>query len=430
MLALCWTDLAATLSPLIPGYTPKVEVAFMRRNYSQAMMAILAVLAAALAVVPSAWAATEQTLYAFKSSEDGDYPNGGLIMVKGRIYGTTMYGGAYGQGTVYELSHTKEGWVKTTLHDFTGLADGEQPWSGVVADNRGNLYGYAGSHPDGLIFELSPDGSGRWQYQVIHVFTGNGEGVGPLGGVIVDDAGNLYGATSQGGENDCYGYPCGIIFELSPSRAGWKFNVLFYFDLHDGQGSDSPLYRDAKGNLYGVGVGGDGLDPCGTAFGLSPSGGEWDFRTLHRFRNDGWLAVWRGGCGPEGPLGMDEAGNVYGTTEGAVYRLKPAGKKWALAVLHTFGGQGDGSNAAGGVVLDSKGNLFGATFTGGQYGWGTVFEVSPSGKGWKESVLFSFNGYDGNHPQYGLSWGKPGELIGATETGGSPGYGVVYAVRP
>lgn len=392
----------------------------MRRNYSQTVVAILAVLAAALAVVPCARAATEETLYAFKNAEDGDYPNGGLIMVKGRIYGTTRYGGAYGQGTVYELSHAKSGWVKTTLHDFTGLGDGEQPWPGVVADSKGSLYGDAGSHPDGLIFELSPDGSGRWQYQVIHVFTGNGEGVGPLGGVIVDDAGNLYGATSQGGENDCYGYPCGIIFELSPSRADWKFNVLFYFDLHDGQGSDSPLYRDAKGNLYGVGVGGDGQNPCGTTFELSPSGKKWNFHTLHRFRNNGRPP----GCGPSGALIMDKAGNLYGTTDPDIYRLERRAGKWELTVL------GAADYPAGGVVLDAKGNLYGATSAGGRYGYGTVFEVKRSAQGWRESVLFSFNGYDGYFPVYGLTWGEPGQLIGATEVGGSYGYGVVYAVRP
>jgi uncharacterized repeat protein (TIGR03803 family) len=406
----------------------------MQRNHSQTILVVLTILTVAFALVPSAWAATEQTLYAFKSSEDGDYPNGGLIMVKGRIYGTTMYGGAYGQGTVYELSHAKAGWVKTTLHDFSGLGDGGEPWSGVVADRKGNLYGTA-PYPDGAVFKMSREGNDRWQYEVIHTFNGNGEGLGPIGGVIVDDKGNLYGATGGGGKNKCgrFGQICGIIFELSPSHAGWNFSVLFQFDTRDGWDSLWPLYRDSRGNLYGIGAVEGGLDPCGITFELSPSDGTWNFHALHKFRNEG-LGI----CTPNGALIMGKDGSLYGTTNngggaggnGVVYRLTRTRGKWVFKSLYEFPDHGNGTDPSGGAVLDSEGNLYGATDIGGQDGWGTVFEVSPSGKGWKESVLFSFNGYDGNHPQYGLSWGKPGELIGATEVGGSYGYGAVYAVRP
>jgi uncharacterized repeat protein (TIGR03803 family) len=136
---------------------------------------------------------------------------------------------------------------------------------------------------------------------------------------------------------------------------------------------------------------------------------------------------------------MDKEGKLYGTSQGAgdggygvVYKLTPRSGTWQLDVLYSFHSESDGIIPAGGVVLDSKGNLYGATVEGGHYvNFGALFRVRHEGKTWKESVVFSFDGWDGYGPQPGLIWGVDGQLIGATEVGGSNGgAGVVYALRP
>jgi uncharacterized repeat protein (TIGR03803 family) len=256
------------------------------------MMAILAVLAAALAGVPSAWAATETVLYSFQGGTDGAYLNGGVIEVNGKLYGTTMYGGAYDQGIVFELRRTKAGWVKKTLHDFTFYgSDGGEPRAGLVADKSGNLYGTAFAKlSGGVVFELSLGRENGWRYRVIHTFTGD-EGYNPFGGLVVDDAGNLYGTTANGGPNSCNAYDnCGNVFKLSPSKHGWTVTTLHDFDGSDGAQPMSTLYRDSKGNLYGNtvagGVGSEcGNNACGVVFELSPSGNGWNFADIYAFNS-------------------------------------------------------------------------------------------------------------------------------------------------
>jgi uncharacterized repeat protein (TIGR03803 family) len=390
-----------------------------------------------LIVAPRGWAATEKVLYAFKDYADGKFPNGGLIDVKGRIYGTTYAGGACGKGTVYELTHTKAGWVKKTLHDFTGDIDGEEPWMGLVADKNGNLYGTADTgnllYNWGVAYEMSRDEKGEWQFRVIHAFMW-WDGSEP-NGLIIDNAGNLYGTTTGGGAPCNHHQGCGTVFELSPSGNDWKLTTLFAFDGMDGFGPEWNLYRDGKDKFYSTTQGAGYGTVAGSVFELSRSGGSWGLRTLHKFSRGAVVLAGAAGT-PDGPLIMDSAGAIYGTTPdgpegewGTVYKLtRGSSGEWRLSVLHTFGTY-DAEAPSGGVVMDSKGNLYGPALAGGQFGWGAIFELKRTQKGWKESLVFSFNGQDGFGPEYGPIWGRNGELIGAA-TGGGDGYGVIYSLRP
>ena len=387
-------------------------------------------------------AQTEIVLYNFcpwpYSCTDGCSPQGNLTSDgAGNFYGTTTEGGQ-GGGTVFELSpNGSGGWNETVLYSpgQAGGGGGDLN-SDVIFDSVGNLYGTTwggGAYGNGYVFELSPVG-GSWAETVVYSFTGGADGGWPVSGLILDPAGNLYGTTGWGGAEGS-----GTVFELSPSGGGWTEQVIYSMQL---AGSTcGGVTMDAVGNLFGLGDGG--------VFELSPSGsGSWNSTTLHTFTGppkDGW----GGYCGP---LVLDKAGNLYGTTVaggakdwGMVYRLSPIKKgknkgQWKERILHSFkSGKGgkDGNTPVAGVVLDAAGNIYGTTSLGGRYGDGTVFELmAPVGAGvYKERILWSFNGTDGNQPQGSLLLDSAGNLYGTTYVGGIvngrvDGAGVVFEVTP
>lgn len=224
---------------------------------------------------------TEQVLYNFKGGSDGAEPDASLVFDgAGNLYGTTYYGGANGSGTVFELTPSKAGWTETVLHSFTG-SDGALPSAGLILDGGGNLYGTTqagGAAGFGVVFELSPSRAG-WTETVLYSFTGGNDGRGPVGGVVFDSGGNLYGTTSGGG------YPIGggTVFELTPSGGGWTENILYAFNASNGAPNGSGLHAgvvfDRAGNLYGTTVFG-GTNYWGTIFELTPSNGNWIETTL------------------------------------------------------------------------------------------------------------------------------------------------------
>jgi uncharacterized repeat protein (TIGR03803 family) len=227
---------------------------------------------------------------------------------------------------------------------------------------------------------------------------------------------------------------------MSPSGHRWKLTVLHDFDGGDGSYPASPLYRDSKGILYGTTESGGGNGPCntgggcGTIFELSPSKVGWKFTVLHTFNGtDGEF--------PEGALIMDKSGSLYGTTAnggtgfGVAYRLAPDNEKWKEVVLHVFRGGSDGDGPSGDVVFDAKGNLYGTTELGGSDGMGTIFELAHSGNGWQESVPLSFDGLDGTYPVGGLISAGTGRVYGTTSHGGNgdcggESCGVVFEFTP
>jgi uncharacterized repeat protein (TIGR03803 family) len=204
----------------------------------------------------------EKVLYNFTGSADGGAPWGALVRdSQGNLYGTTFYNGAYGSGVVFMT--TRAG-VETVLHTFTGGADGADPWAGLLRDAQGNLYGttvYGGLYNDGTVFKVTPSGTET----VLYTFRGT-DGAYPVGALIQDAAGNFYGTTNAGG---AHGY--GAVFKLTLSGV---LSVLYSFTGGaDGNAPYSSLVQDSQGNLYGTTYYG-GANNHGTVFEVSPSGSE------------------------------------------------------------------------------------------------------------------------------------------------------------
>jgi len=333
---------------------------------------------------------------------DGGYPLASNLIfdAAGNLYGTTTYGGAYQPtcggtdcGTVFELSPNGDGtWTETVLHSFGNGKDGREPATGVISDAAGNLYGttyFGGAEREGTVFELAPSSSGAWTETVLHDFCstrGCPDGSGPSG-LVLDGKGDLYGTAPSGGSHSgsCHEIGCGVVFRLVPGTHGkWKENVLYTFtDSDRGPGGNPTL--DAARNLYAT--------TPDTVFELQKKG-AWSKKVLHRFGKG------KDGADIGGSLVFDSSGNLYGTTVnggayhtcsdgsgcGTVFRLTPLGNgKWTEKILHSFNDNGrDGYWPSASVIFDPAGNLYSTTGRGGSsgsgcggYGCGTVFEITP-----------------------------------------------------
>lgn len=257
----------------------------------------------------------EHVLHVFQGwPTDGAGPRGDLSFDQaGNIYGTTFLGGFDNIGAVYEQTSSGQ---ESLLYTFPGYPDGQTPWGGVVLDTAGNLYGttegggnslncdggYAGC---GTVFELTYTQGTGWTETILYNFTNQSDGYFPLGGVIFDRAGNLYGTTGSGGVG-CDGYGCGTVFELSPSNNGWTYRLLYSFTGGDGQfgcGPQTSLTMDAAGNLYGTTLC-DGATRLGNVFELAFSSGNWTYLDLHDFTgsSDGAFPYSNVTVGPDGSL--------------------------------------------------------------------------------------------------------------------------------
>jgi uncharacterized repeat protein (TIGR03803 family) len=311
------------------------------------------------------------------------------------------------------------------LHNFLWKPDGSEPIAAMVFDKSGNLYGTTfegGSSDAGTIFEVSPSGTNGWTYQIIYNFACE-PGCYPQGSLTIDEQGNLYGATQIGGTNND-----GTIFQLSRQSDGnWSVRTLFVFgDVNNGSGfwPNGVVYH--KGALFGSTRDG-GASKCGTIFSLTPNeAGEWSQTVLHTF-----LYSHADGCGPVGGVAFDEQNNIYGMTYsggtgffGTTFELsRNTNGDWKESILHNFGGP-DGSSPWDNAtpILDKNGNLYGTTGSGGASGFGTVFELSPSGNGWTETILHNFTGeIDGALPYAGVTMDSQGRLYGTTLEGGGRG---------
>jgi uncharacterized repeat protein (TIGR03803 family) len=315
----------------------------------------------------------------------GTSPSNLIFDSAGNLYGETGYGGAANNGSVYKLSPAAGGtWVEKDLYDFSGGADGSMPIGGLIFDAAGNLYGNTrngGSSTAcnelgcGTVFELTPSGAGWSKTILYNLQGGTTDGAHPEGGVVFDKAGNLYDATFFGGPNGTCGRAgCGSVFEISPSAGTWKETFVYIFTGKQGNGSSpaSGLIFDSTGNVYGTTTNG-GVGGGGIAFEFSPvAGGGWKETVIFSFTGDS-------GYGPNSPLIFDSAGDLFGATESSVFELSPAaGGTWSETTLYQFKGTGgDGSDALGGLVLDGAGNLYGTTANGGSSNGGIVYEIIP-----------------------------------------------------
>jgi uncharacterized repeat protein (TIGR03803 family) len=380
-------------------------------------------------------------VYSFQCGpNDGSGPYGDLIADSvGNLYGTTQFGGSsatpetLGYGTVFEVSATG---TEAVLHSFAGPpTDGSQPYAGLVRDAAGNLYGttaYGGAYDYGTVFEVAASGAET----ILHSFTGGKDEAQPLGNLLLDSSGNLYGTAA--GE---FTGQFGTVFRLAPSG---KIMELYTFagTPNDGSFPRSGLIHDGAAGLYGTTEGG-GLYLSGTVFELNKAGPD---TILYNFTGES------DGGGPAANLIHDAAGNLYGTTIeggntpagcdfdtyfgcGTVFKVTPGGQE---TVLYAFTGGADGGVPFSDLVMDSKGNLYGTASIGGisnnelcagdgEPVCGVVFQVSAAGK---EKVLHSFTGVpDGSQP-YGGLLRLGNNLYGTTYIGGTEQCGTVYRVTP
>jgi uncharacterized repeat protein (TIGR03803 family) len=413
----------------------------MRGNkLSSGLIALLAISTASLVMTGvRAGAQTETVLYNFNSSsESGVTPIAGLTFdAAGNLYGTTSQGGAYGGGTVLELiPKAGGGWTKKNLHNFgVNRGDGNDPYAGLIFDAVGNIYGTThggGVSTLGTVFELSPSAGGGWIEKILYNFKNQGNG-GSDAALTLDAAGNLYGTELQGG---AYGF--GMVFELSPTSSGrWTESALHQFAT-DAHYPIAGVIFDGAGNLYGATSQGGDYDQ-GTVFELLPkAGGGWTEKILHHFNpNDG-----TDGGVPYSTLVFDTAGNLYGTSSvggafgaGTVFELTPGPNgSWTETILHDFSGPPlDGTLPYARLTLDRAGNLYGTTINGGtSNSCGIVFELSPASGLWTEKILHNFDDYtkDGCGSMGDVVFDASGNLYGTTLVGGVYGQGTVFEIKP
>jgi uncharacterized repeat protein (TIGR03803 family) len=403
-----------------------------------------------------AHAQTENLLYSFGSqSGDGESPSAGVIMdASGNLYGTTTSGGlacdsTLGCGTVFKLVPPTEAggsWTEDILYKFgTQAGDGYSPGYGSLARSGSKLYGttlyggdlsscvYSGPSGCGTVFEVSTT-TGT---ETVLLAFGSGNAIGEWPNGAIYEGGDLYGTTVAGGTADP---PCGTVFKLVPPAEkgdSWTQIVLHSFGCSPDADAPGPslLYKD--GNLYGTSTQGGKVDN-GAVFELSSTAPGPD-TILYSFATQASDSV----NPAEVPI-MDGKGNLYGTAtcggeygqggcfNGTVWELSASGDE---TLLHSFGGPGDGNTPMGGLVRDTKGNLYGTTEWGGAYNDGIVYKLTPpvkKGGAWTEIILYSFGGYagDGKYPTAGLIKDVDGNLYGATSAGGAHGVGTVFEITP
>lgn len=415
------------------------------------------VLLASEPATPSMRSVKEIVLYRFKGGADGAHPKRGLIMDRaGNVYGTT-YGTSLTQfidcrecGTVFEISgHTH---AETVLHSFSGPADGAYPEAGLIIDKAGDLYGttqlggsgcVASAWRCGTVFEIS---ARHHTETILHSFLASG--AWPDGGLVMDSAEDLYGTTSTGScPNGHYG--CGTVFELA---AGSRREIVLHKFSRSGDVDGSPkgrLVMDRSGNLYGT-TWNANLRGHVTGIVFEIKAGPHEMKILHAFIGG------HDGNTPNGGLIIDREGNLYGTTQsgggfcdansspgidaqgcGTVFEISARTHK--ETILYRFKGVSDGVDPRGGLVMDSAGNLYGTTATGGidsQFGDGTVFEIAAGTH--RKTTLYRFKGgRDGDMPNGALIMDRAGDLYGTTFGGGTncptgkdlgPGCGTVFEI--
>jgi len=322
----------------------------------------------------------------------------------------------------------------SVLHAFTGQRDGGNPSASLTFDAAGNLYGTTyggggvvgnGCQPSGcgVIFKMTHH-SGGWVLTPLYAFFGQTDGAGPIAPVIFGPNGLLYGSASNGGRGDCIignFFGCGVVFTV-------HYQFLSYTD---GFMPVNNIAFDPAGHIYGTtyygGTGNCLGFGCGTVFQLTQTGPPWTKTTLYNFTGES------DGAFPTSGVVIDRFGVVYGTAlgngvenYGTIYELTPSGSGYTQSILYTFHNGSDGGGPYGGLVMDADGNLYGTTSTGGSGGGGTVFELSPSGGGWTFSVISSLAGPINGGSQGSLTFDSAGNLYGTTYVDGAHDCGSVF----
>lgn len=375
----------------------------------------LTVALAIIAIAPMSRAQTFTVLHAF--DREG-YPLSGLTMdAHGNLYGATA-------AIVYKLAHRDSGWIFSHLY-CCGSYIMARPLIGAdgslyVADSEG------GPQNSGRIFNLRPPANFcasvdcPWDAEALHTFDGGADG-GVPSTITFDSAGDIYGTTEEGGTG------VGVVYKLTPSQGSWTFSLITDFF---GTGIEYPtdgVAIDQDGNLYGT-----ALTNWGKIFEVTNLG---EVQTLFTF------SCCQEGINPISALTLDSSGNLYGTTlaygpdgnAGTAYELSPSNGGWTLNTLQGFGGNtlNDISAGTDSLLMDAQGNLYGTNPVAN--GYGVVYKLTPSANGWIYTDLHDFTGGDdGCYPWDGLAMDSSGNLYGTTYSCGQYGQdgGTLWEITP
>jgi len=382
-------------SSLLPGVYP-ITVTGANQSASNS----ITVNVGAVEPTPPATSIQANVVYSFSGASDGGAASAPMIADNaGNLYGVTYEGGTNQLGgTVFELSLSNGTWQKTVLYSF----DDGQPVGALVFDNIGNLYGVTGEsgntcNPNGCsgfsmgtVYELTPTGSG-WQRTVLHTFSGSPDGEQPGAGLVMDKAGNLYGTTEYGGDYNVHcGGGCGTVFTLQHSGSGWAYSVIHKFGYSDGSSPQSQMIIDPQGNFYGT----------------ASTGGDINCPWVQR----------------------SAVGIASGPECGTVFELTLLGGVWQEKTIYTFHASYEGAGPMG-LLMDDAGNLYGVTTFGGFDTTlcgqcGNLFKLTPSASGWTLTQLYDFVGSgDGQQPATNLVRDQAGNIYGVTQNGGPPNCG-------
>jgi uncharacterized repeat protein (TIGR03803 family) len=389
-----------------------------------------------LAVALPAFSQTEE--YFSFSAGAGEPVSPVVLDTAGNVYVIANFGS---YGGIFKLSPNGDGtWTKSVIHRFTGPPDdGVYCPSGgpcsdpLIFDSSGNLYGTTeggGKYNGGVVFKLTPTEKGLWTKKILHSFGSSNELLSPVGGVIIDQSGNLYGSANSTAPNSH------LLFVYRLSATAWT--ETFPVDGISGQSASAPTI-DSVGNLYGT-----SYDAFDGVYEVSPnSQGGWQTPTILHTSQGG-----SDGATHYSPVVLDSDGTLYGTTFrggsknlGTVYELIPGKERihWAEKIIHSFqGGTYDGALPYGGVVL-AGGNIYGTTIAGGLLqktctpfgvgGCGLVYELYQLTT-WRERPFWYFDTTDGLNPYATLAADSLGDFYGTTLWGGQYGYGTVFEVLP
>jgi uncharacterized repeat protein (TIGR03803 family) len=358
------------------------------------------------------------TLYNFTGGGDGDDPQAILIQASdGNFYGTAAYGAlgtcfGYGCGTVFQM--TPSG-VLTTIYQFTGESDGGSPSANLIEGSDGNLYGvtsYGGANLQGTLFRITLDG--KYTFTTLYSFPDGGQSLDAL---VQGADGSLYGDTQYGGESNC-----GYVYSIGLDGGG--FNQLYAFG-DDGCHPFGNMVQAADGNFYGTtsGTTGGSGNPGGNVFKITPGG---DYKNLLSFPDNQ-----SDGSNPQAGLWQATDGFLYGTTYsggpdgdicGTLFKISTSG---TISTLQPFSQQTNGCEPQSTPFQATDGNVYATTSLSGNgnTGFGTIFNVTTGGA---FKTLFYFDEKDGSLSYSGFMQGSDGALYAATEGGGKYGVGTIY----
>jgi len=326
-------------------------------------------------LTPNGATYTESVLYAFAGNGDGELPYGSLVLGKKNvIYGTAYGGGAHGDGCVFALTPKGAAYTESIVYSFSGSPDGGNPYAGLAADAKGTLFGttlYGGSNGGGTVFALTPKGS-SFTESVLYNFGAGSDGNTPYGGVLVSKTGVLFGTTTFGGTAGD-----GIAYSLTSSGSKYVESVLHNFaGGSDGKNPYAALI--GSGTTYFGTTQGGGTGSDGTAFEIVVGKESATETVLYSFLGGSDAAQ------PLGALLLGAKGALYGTSysggtagQGTVFELSKTKKTYTESVLTSFPGYPGSANPRAGLIANASGALVGTTYGGGTDGYGTIFDLTP-----------------------------------------------------